>query len=431
LTGVLVDAWLTRAAHAHPGRAAVNELTFAELHRAALRTAAGLDGVAPGDRVALALPPGEDFAIALHAVWLRGAVAVPHDLRLTEGERPAADHVLSGALPVGGAAAVAAFTPVRGHELDAPAAIIQTSGTSGAAKPVALTFGNWLWSALGGAAALRSPGPERWLCALPVSHVGGLSILVRGAITGGTALVHERWDTGRVLAALMEDDVTLISVVPTTLARLLDAGLAQPPALRCALVGGGPVPPELLRRAAAAGVPVAQTYGLTEACSQVTTQQPGDGRADAGRPLFCTRVRVAGDGEIHVRGLTVAGSDPRAELATGDLGRLDGEGRLTVIGRKADTIVTGGENVAPTEVEAALAEHPAVAEAAVLGRPDPVWGEAVHARVVLRSGMTATPDGLREHCATRLARFKVPKDIRVVDHLPRTGSGKLLRREVR
>jgi O-succinylbenzoic acid--CoA ligase len=425
---VLVDAWLPRAAGAHPERAAVNGLSFGALHAAALRTAAGLDGVAAGDRVAIALPPGDDFAVALHAVWLRGAVAVPHDLRLTEAERPAADHVIGGALPSGDPAA---FTAVTHHDLDAPAAIIQTSGTSGPAKPIALTFGNWLWSALGGATALRSPGPERWLCALPLSHVGGLSILVRGAITGGTALIHERWDTNRVVDALMHQDVTLVSVVPTTLARLLDHGLAEPPALRCALVGGGPVAPELLRRAAAAGVPVAQTYGLTETCSQVTTQQPGDGRADAGAPLFCTRVRVATDGEIHVRGLTVAGTDPHAELATGDLGRLDADGRLTIVGRKADTIISGGENVAPAEVEAALAEHPAVAEAAVLGRPDAEWGEAVHARVVLRPGMSASPEQLREHCAARLARFKVPKDVQLVTALPRTGSGKLLRRELR
>lgn len=425
-----IDAWLTRAARAHPDRPAINDLSFGALHAAALRTAAGLDGVRPGERVALALPPGEDFAIALHAVWLRGGVAVPHDLRLTEAERPAADHVLRGALPAGDPDAPG-WTPVAGHDLDAPAAILQTSGTSGAAKPVELTFGNWLWSALGSATALRSRGPERWLCALPVSHVGGLSIVVRGAIGGGTAIVHERWDTERAMRALMEDGITLVSVVPTTLARLLDAGLERPPALRCALVGGGPVPPELLRRAAAAGVPVAQTYGLTEACSQVSTQRPGDDRPDAGPPLFCTRVRVADDGEIHVRGLTVAGCDPAAELATGDLGRLDADGRLTVIGRKADTIVTGGENVAPTEVEAVLAEHPAVAEVAVLGRPDPEWGEAVHALVILRPGRSAGPDALREHCAARLARFKVPKSIGVVDALPRTGSGKLLRRELR
>jgi len=429
LTCVPVDAWLPRAARAHPDRPAVNGLTFAQLHDAALRCAAGMRGVRAGDRVAIALPPGDDFAVALHAIWLRGAVAVPHDLRLPEAARPVADHVLrDGPLPSGDPASIA---PVTHHDLAAPAVVLQTSGTTSAPKPVVLTFGNWLWSALGSATALGGPGPERWLCALPVSHVGGLSILVRSAITASTALVHERWDTGRVLHALAHEDVELVSVVPTTLARLLDAGLDTPPKLRCAVVGGGPVPPELLRRAAAAGVPVAQTYGLTETCSQVTTQRPGDGRPDAGAPLFCTRIRVDDGGEIHVRGLTVAGTDPGTWLATGDLGTLDADGRLTVVGRKADTIVTGGENVAPTAVEAVLAEHPAVAAAAVFGRPDPEWGEALHAIVVLRRGAVPDAAGLRAHCANRLAAFQVPKTVRFVDALPLTPSGKLRRRDLR
>ncbi len=429
LKAVTVDAWLKRACALHPDRRAVNDLTYAELHLRARETAAALDGVEAGDRVALALAPGDDFAVALHAVWLRGAVAVPHDLRLTEAERPAADHVLSGPLPIADPSS-SRWQPVQRIGLAAPAAIIQTSGSSGTPKPITLTYGNWLWNALGSATALGSAGPERWLCALPLSHVGGLGILVRAAISGGTALVHERWDTERVLRALMEDDVTLVSVVPTTLARLLDAGLSHPPALRCALVGGAPADPALLARAAAAGVPVAQTYGLTEACSQVTTQRPGETQADAGPPLFCTRVRVAGDGEIHVRGLTVAGSDPSAWLATGDLGRLDADGRLTVVGRKADTIITGAENVAPTQVEAVLAGHPAVAEVAVLGVPDPEWGQAVHARVVLRPGAHVSPQTLRDHCALALAGFKVPKEIRLVDSLPRTASGKLRRADL-
>jgi o-succinylbenzoate---CoA ligase len=215
-------------------------------------------------------------------------------------------------------------------------------------------------------------------------------------------------------------------VVPTTLARLLDAGLEQPRSLRCALVGGGPCPPALLERARAAGVAVAQTYGLTEACSQVTTARPGDLQPDAGPALFCTRVTIE-QGEICVRSPTVA---PQAGpvLRTGDLGALDDEGRLRVTGRRAETIVTGGENVAPTEVEAVLEEHPAVLEALVEGRPDPQWGEAVAARVVLKPGAAAAEVQLREFCASRLAGFKVPKAVEFVEALPRTPSGKLLRR---
>ncbi|MCW3011304.1 MAG: 2-succinylbenzoate--CoA ligase [Solirubrobacterales bacterium] len=418
---MLVDAWLPRAARAHPERPAVNGMPYAELLGVAREAAAGLAarGVRVGDRVALALPPGTDFVVALHASWLLGAVVVPHDLRLTPEERPPADHVVERLerAPVNGTSLAAT------HDLGAPAFLLQTSGTSGTPKPVTLTFGNLLWSALGSAAALGVEDDDTWLCTLPLSHVGGLSIVVRSAVYGTHALVHERFDANRVLAALTTEDVTLVSLVPTTLRRLLDAGLHEPPALRCALLGGAPVPPELQRRARAAGVLVAQTYGLTETCSQVTTQAPGDPQADAGPPLFCTRVRVAEDGELHVSGPTVAGG---GELATGDLGTLDAEGRLTLVGRKADTIVTGGENVAPTEVEAVLAEHPAVAEAAVHGRPDPEWGEAVVATVVLRA--PADQEELRAHCAARLAAFKVPKAIAFADGLPRTRSGKLLRR---
>ena len=422
--GVELEAWLPRAAAAHPDRLAVNATTYAELHAAARRAAGGLAaaGVRPGDRVGLALPPGEPFVTLLHAIWGLGAVAVPHDLRLGEHERPPVDHV-ADTLPDGPPHDLA--TSVDG---DAPALGLQTSGTSGTPKPVTPTFANLHWSALGSAAVLGARPEDAWLCTLPLSHVGGLSIVIRCAIQATRALVHERFDTDAVLRSIREDGVTLVSLVPTTLQRLLEAGLKHPPHLRCALLGGAPVPPALQRQAMRAGIPVAQTYGLTETCSQVTTQTPGDTEADAGPPLFCTRVRIAADGEIEVQGPTVVGQAPGAWLATGDLGSLDRERRLTLTGRKADTIVTGGENVAPTEVEAVLAEHPAVLEAAVHGRPHPAWGEAVVATVVLKPGAHADPDELRRHCAAHLAGFKVPKQVDVTTALPRTRSGKLLRR---
>ncbi|MCW3003682.1 MAG: 2-succinylbenzoate--CoA ligase, partial [Conexibacter sp.] len=294
---MVVESWLARAARAHPDRPAVGDLSYAALYGRAQTVAAALPR---GERVGLALPPGEDFVVALHGALLAGALIVPIDLRLTASERPAVDVLLDGALPH---APVAGADVRAEHDLDAPAIVVHTSGTTSAPKAIRLTYGNWLWSALGSAVALGVDPHERWLCALPLSHVGGLSILLRSAIYGTTALVHERFDTERVLAALRAPDgPTIVSLVPTTLARLLDAGLAQPPALRCALIGGGPVPPELLRRARHAGVPVAQTYGLSEACSQVTTARPGDEQPDAGPPLFCTRVRTAADGEIKVAG---------------------------------------------------------------------------------------------------------------------------------
>jgi o-succinylbenzoate---CoA ligase len=418
LTPVLVDAWLPRAAERHPDRAAVNRMSYAQLGREAARAARRLAGrgVGPGDRVGLELPPGEAFCVALHACLLLGAVAVPIDVRLGAEERLAVGRgvatVVDGAL---GGDEVGARLATR-HDLGAVAVVVHTSGSSGRPKPVELTYGNWLWSALGSAVALGLDPEERWLCALPLSHVGGLSIVLRSAICATTAIVHERFDTERVLYALMRPDgATAVSLVPTTLQRLLDAGLRDPPALRWALLGGAPISPALLGRAAAAGVPVAPTYGLTEACSQVTTN---------GAPLFCTTVRLAADGEVLVSGPTVAPASAPV-LSTGDLGAWNADGTLHIAGRKADTIVTGGENVAPAEVEAVLESHAAVVEAAVHGRADPEWGEAVLATVVLRAD--ASEADLRAHCAARLAPFKVPKAIRFADALPRTRSGKLVR----
>jgi o-succinylbenzoate---CoA ligase len=462
---MLVDAWLTRAAASAPAAAAVQTPTgscsYAELLARARGAAAELAarGAGPGERVAIALPAGLDFAYALHACLLLGAVAVPVDLRLGDSERRAvcdgAGVVVEEPLRAGpdGAGAHAVAAPA--HDLDAVAAVIHTSGTTSAPRPIELTYGNFLWSALGSAVALGRDPRERWLCALPLAHVGGLSILLRSAIYASTAVVYPRFEVEPVLAALMgsaagakRGPVTLVSLVATTLARLLDAGLEHPPALRCALTGGGPVPPALLARAAAAGVPVSLTYGLTEACSQVTTTPvaavesqrrnapPWASGAEhrAGPALFCTTVRTLPDGEILVRGPTVAGGSVTTDgwLHTGDLGRFNTVGQLEVTGRKADTIVSGGENVAPAEVEAVLEEHPAVLEAAVLPRADERWGEAVSALVVVRSGAAVGEAELRAHCAQRLAPYKVPKQVALVaGPLPRTRSGKLLRRELR
>jgi O-succinylbenzoic acid--CoA ligase len=454
---MLVDGWLARAAAARPELVAVEtpaaSLTYAELHCAADAGAAQLAarGVQDGDRVAIELPAGVEFAVALHACFSLGAVAVPVDLRLSAPER---ERITAGAAvvvseplerpPASRAAGSRAASGVATrsaalvrHDLARTAVIVHTSGTTAAPQPVELTYGNLLWSALGSGVALGVDPRERWLCPLPLSHVGGLSILIRSAVYATTAIVHERFEADRAAHALRGDEITLVSLVATTLARLLDAGLREPPALRCALTGGGPVPPALRERALAARVPVSLTYGLTEVCSQATTlpvaaiAQPGH---TAGPPLFCTRLRIARDGEIMLAGPTVAPSAPLREgwLATGDLGELDERGWLQVLGRKADTIVSGGENVSPVEVEAVIEEYAGVLEAAVAGSPDEEWGERVRAHVVWRTDAEIDYTALHEHCRRRLAPYKVPKDfVRRDEPLPRTASGKLLRRSLR
>jgi O-succinylbenzoic acid--CoA ligase len=399
--------WLERAAAGRPDAVALQrgdeQLTYASL---LARARTQIPGVAPGERVPLAFADRLEFSIALHGCLLSGAAAVPIDLRLS-----AAEQALRSA-------------PGRVSTPNT-ATVMYTSGTTAAPKPVELTVANWEANALGSAHALGSDPGERWLATMPLAHVGGLSILLRSCQYATTVVIHDGFDVDAVLIELMDPAraITLVSLVPTMLARLLDAGLAHPPTLRWALLGGGPIAPGLLARARSLGVPVAPTYGMTEACSQIAT---------FGMPLRGIELSLNHDSEILVRGAVVAPGaiDADGWLHTGDLGTIDHDGRLSIIGRKADTVVSGGENIAPAEVEAVLLEHPAVADAAVFARGDPEWGEVVVAKVVLRDTATVSESELQEFCALRLARFKVPKAVELVAALPRTPTGKLLRRQL-
>ena len=439
-----LDNWLAQRAQTCPDRVGLiadgRELTYAELEREAVSVARRLAarGVRRDATVALELPAGADLVVVLHALMKLGAVAYPLDRRLSEAERAAeidrANPILVLSEP-GDIPATEADMPLLGeHELDAIHCRMLTSGTTGTPRSVDLTYGNHLWSAVGSAFNLGMEPTDRWLCCLPLHHVGGLSIVMRSVIYGTAAVVHDWFDPDRVAASLEGDGVTLISLVATQLMRLLDAGVDLLP-LRTVLVGGGPVPDEVLEEAIGRGATVVQTYGLTEAASQVTTLSPVDvvrKLGSVGRPLLTTHLRID-DGEILVQGPTVAPgcADEDGWLHTGDLGRIDDEGFLYITGRLGDVIVTGGENVHPAEVEDALRRHPAVADAAAVGRPDPEWQEAVTAVVVLREGAQASSEELRRHCARLLAGFKVPKRFEFVSRLPRSSFGKLLRRELR
>ena len=399
--------WLERAARRRPDTIAIEHGAGRLSYRELLARASELGGdLEAGQQVVLSAADPLGFAVRLHAVLSRGGVALPLDPRLSEEER---------LLRTGASVAPAS---------SGTATLMFTSGTTSRPKPVHLTLGNWEANAVGSALALGLDQNERWLCVMPLAHVGGLSILLRSTLYATTVILHERFQTGAVLAELMDPAraVTLVSLVPTMLARLLDAGLERPPTLRWALLGGGPLPQPLLRRAQRAGVPVAPSYGMTEGCSQIVT---------FGFPLHGVELRLD-DGEVVVRGPNFARNtlDQDGWLRTGDLGELDASGRLRIIGRRSDTIISGGENVAPAEVEAVLLEHPAVADAGVFARADAEWGERVVARVVLREGTAAGADELREFVASRLARFKAPREIEFADGLPRTLSGKLLRREL-
>ncbi len=434
--------WLSRTAATTPDRPALvageERLTFAELDARAMGAAGRLAamGAERGGRVGLVMEPGAGYVVSLHALIKLGAVAVPLDPHLTEPEierrldRAQATVVLRDAGELEHARPVA---HTRAEvSLDDVHCVIHTSGTGGEAKPLELTYGNQLWSALGSAARIGVEPQDRWLCCLGLHHVGGLAIVLRSVIFG-TAVVLERFEATAVARLITEERITLASLVGTTLARLLDAG-AELDRLRCVLLGGGPAAPSTVERALAAAVPIAPTYGLTEAASQVTTLPPGEAArrpGSSGTPILPTEVRIE-DGVIEVRGATVAPAarGPEGWLRTGDLGRIDEDGHLHVLGRADDVIVTGGENVSPEQVEQALLAHPGVADAAAIGVDDPDWQRAVVAVVVPADGATPGEEELRGFCRQRLAPHQVPKRIRFARELPRNSQGKLRRGEL-
>jgi len=441
----VADLLLARAAE-HPRLPAVLHddaaVSWAELAARAEALASRLQarGVKPGHRVAVDVGSAVAAAERLLAVWLADAIAVPLAAHLPPAEarrrRDASRCVLH--------AAAGALHPLAEHPpSDAGAGLVVfTSGTTGQSR------GAWLdLSALEASAAsvvhatsLR-PG-DRWLSPLPFAHVGGIGVLVRCLQTGATASVMDGFDPAGANARL-RCGTTHASFVGRMVERLLaDVGAAPafPDDLRFVLVGGGPVPPALLARARAAGLPAVATYGLTEAGSTVTLADPAQEpspRCDAGRPLPGRRVRLARDGTIEVAGPTLMrGYDGEPPLpmdgwfSTGDLGEWTPDGRLRILDRRVDLIVSGGENVYPAEVEGILARHPSIDEIALVAWPDPSWGQRVVGVVRWRGAPEEA--GVAAFAAAELTPPQRPRTwITAAEPLPRNALGKLDRLAIR
>jgi len=334
------------------------------------------------------------------------------------------------------------------------ALVLFTSGTSGQPKAASLSLRALTAAAAAGCARLEITQATTWLACLPCDHIGGAAMAYRAAVTGHRLLLCERFHTELVASLLPQAHG--VSLVATMLHRLCEQRRAQPwpVGLRVLLLGGGPLSDRLAGRSAALGCEPCQSYGLTECCSQVCTTAPREAassRGAAGRPLQGMAVRVrsadgalcASDavGTIEVRGaqlfsgyeeqgVVLRPQDPTGWFATGDLGRLDAEGRLTVECRRDDLIISGGENVYPREVEAALERHPGVAEVAVCALPDEEWGQVVAAVVVLQSaarGGGASLETIQSWAAGQLGPHQRPRRWQQVAELPRTSLGKLLR----
>ncbi|GAC1624601.1 MAG: o-succinylbenzoate--CoA ligase [Ktedonobacteraceae bacterium] len=490
--------WLMRCAQNRPTHLAVHseetQWSFVELDREVSHLArqfASL-GVGEGSRIALLAANSLSFVTCVHALTRLGAILVPLNIRLTidelcwqvtdaratllvydAGHETVAAQVIEHVPQLARATFSTtaedsnvimlsnlpeADIALRTHiDLQATQAIMYTSGTTGTPKGAIITYGMQWWNAVSSALNLGHQPDDCWLACMPFFHIGGLSILMRGVIYQISVIVQQKFDPITVNQAIIGQHVTIISVVAVMLQRMLTALDAQkgayPSTLRCVLLGGGPAPQPLLEACAARCIPVVQTYGMTEACSQAVTLAPADALhklGSAGRPLPSVQLRIMHDdkeaqageaGEIQLKGPTITpGYADRPDatarafhegwLATGDIGYLDEEGYLYVLDRRSDLIISGGENVYPAEIEAVLLSHPDVVEAGVCGQADAQWGQVPIAFVRLRDGGMVSMKELMEFASQRLARYKQPHTVYRVEQLPRNSSGKLLRREL-
>ncbi|MBE0642836.1 MAG: o-succinylbenzoate--CoA ligase [Bacteroidetes bacterium] len=436
---------------------------WSRLHDEARALAAELQqthGVAPGDIVATALENDAGHVILLHAIFLCGAIAAPLNVRLTAAEQSRQIAHLQPRLflsePVSFTASSADFHPVQTDE-SRLCSILFTSGTSGEMKAVPHTWMNHRASAEGSAENLGVRTDDNWMCVIPLYHIGGLAIVTRSLFYGTALTVWKGFEASAILETLGRERITLLSLVPTMLQRMLEANAsftaASLPALRAILLGGAAASRTLWDDALARGLPVLGTYGLTETCSQVVTASPSALAAmagSAGRPIGGAELRIEDEhgnaltsgntGEICIRGTMVATGYLRNVPLTaerfangwfhsGDVGMIDDANCLHVIGRRDDMIVTGGENVYPTEIEDILVRHPAVHETAVTGVEDADWGQKIAAAIVCHADLTVAE--LEDWCRREMAGYKIPRVWLRVEVLPRTASGKLIRGEVR
>ncbi len=443
-------------------------------------------GVMPGDKVGTLLNTRAEYVFVVHALTRIGATLVPFNTRLTVPElqwqqqltqckiivcdaanEETASHLGAPLYSVDGpnlvdTVALSELSPTPELFVPLPAervqAIVFTSGTSGYPKGVEISFNNHYYSATASAMRLGLDKSERWLSSLPLFHIGGLSVLFRSCLYGTTVVLEPKFSIDAYARHLKQNNITLTSLVPTMLYRLLaDYPELEAPALRHLLLGGAAASPELVEKCLASNVPVATTYGLTEATSQVATMVWQDVQkfpGSVGCPLMFTNIRVLDRsggrlnsvrrnevGEIAVSGPTIMRGyfeNPAAtaktlingELMTGDMGYIDSYDNLWIVQRRSDIIVSGGENIYPAEIERILLEHPLVDQACVVGMDDAEWGQKVGALIVKTPAAPLTTEDLERWSRQRLAGYKQPRVLKFTDALPMTGSGKIQRKAV-
>ncbi|MBS1271040.1 MAG: 2-succinylbenzoate--CoA ligase [Candidatus Marinimicrobia bacterium] len=468
--------WLAHAAEVYPGKTALQfrqyTWTYAQLYKATGHFAQSM-GIERDSRIAIISVNCPEQIIASHGIMLVGGTVAHINHRLSPAEiaeqvkQISPDLVLfqenlNEKIPETVNAfsldAVDLFmrTPLslrdKGISPDATCAIFMTSGTTGTPKAVQLSYRNFIASAISSALNIGINPEDRWLACLPLDHIGGFSILTRSAIYGTAVELHSGFDPDWIKQSLAHNGTSLMSLVPTMLQKLLDIGVQPTESLRAILLGGGRIQKDLVQKAWDSGLPVLPSYGLTEACSQVTTLPPEEvnERPDsAGKPLPMTEIKIISEdgeessagkiGEIHVKSPKVMNgylNDPEATrqsiknnwLTTGDSGHVDADGFLYPVSRRSDLIVSGGENIYPVEVESALSKHPDIKDVCVFGIDDEKLGQKVAAAIVLKAGLQLKSIQLTQNEFPELASYKFPKEIVQVKAIPKTSLGKPKRR---
>jgi o-succinylbenzoate---CoA ligase len=483
-----IPNWLKKRADLTPNRIAIHfrdsSITFQELFYLTVKTAGQLSevGLKKDQFVGVLLKNHQDTVIILLALQVLGIKAVILNNRLSTEEliwqlkdsnssfllteEDFSEHINEITGRIGNLTIITkqilfqrkGSTPaiLDEYSMNDVCTVMYTSGTTGHPKGVLQTYGNHWWSAIGSALNLGLLDTDTWLCAVPLFHISGYSILVRSIIYGMTIVLHESFDEEEIIKDIQKYNVTIMSVVSAMLMRIIKSLKDQtlPETFRCMLLGGGPAPLPLLEKCVEKRIPVFQTYGMTETASQIVTLSPEHALSklgSAGKALFPSQLKIVNssgenaapyeEGEIHVKGPNVTigylnreqatkDSFRNGWFATGDIGYLDEEGFLYVLDRRSDLIISGGENIYPAEIEGVLLSHPDIDDAGVTGLPDDEWGQVPAAVIVRKSGSQLTEEEVISYCKEKLAKYKVPKKVAFVSELPRNAAKKLMRRKL-
>lgn len=475
MQAITMPHWLSKRAELTPDDHALEFvdgtiITFSDMKSRSETFAKQLSaiGVKRGTRLAILSTNQLEMIIAIHALSYLGAVAVMLNTRLTKEELTyqlsAADTFLLLTTEAMQSSKELAFANIMTFKevaeatgatislveeisLDDPFTMMFTSGTTGAPKAVMHTYGNHWWSATGSALNLGLQKDDKWLLPLPIFHIGGFSILQRSVIYGIPAFVMEKYDPETFYTVIRDKQITIVSLVTLMLRKYVETLGSEtlPGHVRCLLLGGGSVPEDLLELVKEKSFPLFQSYGMTETSSQIVTLSAEDALGklgSSGKALFPAQVKIINPqqdqvGEIVVKGPMVMNGyvdNPEANtssftngwLKTGDLGYLDEEGFLYVVERRTDLIISGGENIYPSEIESKLLQLPGIVDAGVFGREDHNWGQVPIACVV-RKREDMTEQYILTQLAESLATYKIPQQIYFVEDLPRNASNKLMR----